>query len=88
MRVDRAFETGGRLGRIDHRFGKRPLTFSGQANDGRFFDGFAGRLLRGAHDEFAYAPTLDLGGALDDSQRLGRDARLNACGANRILEPS
>ena len=79
------FETSGRLGRIDDRFSERPLAFSRQANDGRFFDGLVRSFLRSPHDEFAYAPTLNLGGAFDNCQRLGRDARLDACGANRFL---
>jgi hypothetical protein len=37
----------------------------------------AGGFLRGGDAKITHAATLDLSGALDDHQRLGRDARLD-----------
>src|SRR5271170_742566 len=79
------FESGGRLRRTQDRFGKGALSGERQSNDARFLDGPIRRLPCRADDEFADAPALDLGGALDDLQSIGRDSRFDARGAGGLL---
>jgi hypothetical protein len=78
---ERPFESDRRLWRIQDRFGKGALSGERQSNDARFLNGPIRRLPCRADDEFADAPALDFGGALDDLQYLGLDAR----GAGRLL---
>src|SRR5271163_1477379 len=82
---ERLFESGGRLWRIQDRFGKGALSGERQSNDARFLDGPIRRLPCRADDEFADAPALDFGGALDDLQYLGRDTLFDARGAGGLL---
>src|ERR1700758_4306228 len=64
----RPFEPGRRLWRIQDHFGEGALSGERQSNDARFLDGPIRRLPCRADDEFADAPALDFGGALDDLQ--------------------
>jgi hypothetical protein len=82
---ERPFESGGRLRRIQDRFGKGMLSGERKSNDARFLDGPIRRLLRRADDELAHAPALDFGGALHDLQSIGRDSHFDTRGAGGLL---
>src|SRR5580704_16890699 len=74
-----------RFRRIDDRLRKRALILDREPDDLRLLDGAVGRFLGGGNDKVADATALDFGGAFHDRQRLGRDARLDAGGADSVL---
>src|SRR5271170_5770008 len=82
---ERPFESGRRLRRIQDRFGKGALSGERQSNDARLHDSPIRRLPCRADDEFADAPALDFGGALDDLQSIGRGSRFDTRGAGGLL---
>jgi hypothetical protein len=70
-----AYQTRRRLGRVEDRFGERALILDREADNLGFLDRAVRGFLRRRDDKVADAASLDLGGAFDDGERLGSDAR-------------
>jgi hypothetical protein len=76
---------GRRLRRVEECFSQKALVLDGQAYDLRFLDRTVGGFLGGSNHEIAYAAPLDLGGALYDGERVGRNPGFDARRPGRFL---
>src|ERR1700733_488388 len=85
MRLGCFLEPGGGLRRIEDGFRKGTLTCDRETDDFGLLDRALCGFLCRRDDEIADAAPLNLGGAFDDRQRVGRYARLDTCRANGFL---
>src|SRR5438270_6399967 len=72
--------------RVQKQFDKALLVFERQADDLGFLDGLLRGFLSGGHEEIADTAALERGGALNNPQRIGRNASFNAGGSAGSLE--